>query len=716
MRFFLFRKAILLPRVAAMLLLALPATAQVEIVGLRSVTTAEAEKWIATQLEFVESSGVSMARADDLAFFLENSLRDRGFRSATVNWELVGETGTRRIVLTVDEGPSARVGPIEVRGNAEVEQDAIEELLLAATRKRLKLRPSDPVPYVAMDLENGRERLLDLYRILGYADAEVELARIGSSGQSGILVEIEQGPLYRVAGVATPEARDASMEASLRDLVEEFTGEPYSAAVENGLKTRMREIAIDAGYYNAEVVVERTEEMGPGSAGRPTAIRGIGGAGPRDPLSGTGEADGALAQATARSREVDLTILVDWGDPVVVDSIRVHGNEKVKDPFFDRHFASLRGAPYSPGATNAQVEELLKTGAFETVRTDLVEHPDGTTSLDIEVEEGKSRTLGVYGGFMTYEGPIGGFEFRNLNLLGSVRKIDAEIEFSRRGARGEVEVVDPWFFWTDYEMRAGLFAVNRMEEGYDRFSSGGRYGLSRRFGERQRNRFSVFGEAAFTEVSDSDISEAFLGETSYFSNMVGLSFSIDHRDNPVSPRRGWIAETSFGVASSALASEVEYVEAMHGVAAYYPVGDHTLRFRARTGCIQPIGDEESLPIDLRFFSGGASSVRSFEERRLGLIDPGSGHPVGGEFFTLFSLEYDIPIPCLNGFSVVPFADAGNLLPDADDAGFSDMRYAVGLGLHYLTPIGPLRIEYGLNPSPRDGESDGSVHIGFGTVR
>ncbi|MEM6916918.1 MAG: BamA/TamA family outer membrane protein, partial [Verrucomicrobiota bacterium] len=64
-------------------------------------------------------------------------------------------------------------------------------------------------------------------------------------------------------------------------------------------------------------------------------------------------------------------------------------------------------------------------------------------------------------------------------------------------------------------------------------------------------------------------------------------------------------------------------------------------------------------------------------------------------------------------SLVTFADAGNLLQDSDDASLDDLRYAVGAGLRYLTPIGPIRLEYGYNPDQKPGEPDGTMHLGFG---
>jgi outer membrane translocation and assembly module TamA len=133
-----------------------------------------------------------------------------------------------------------------------------------------------------------------------------------------------------------------------------------------------------------------------------------------------------------------------------------------------------------------------------------------------------------------------------------------------------------------------------------------------------------------------------------------------------------------------------------------------LALGARAGVINGAGVEE-LPIDERFFNGGSNSVRSFGERDLGPhVD---GDPIGGEFFTVFNVEYTFPI--FGELQGAVFVDAGNLLPDANNAGLDDMRYGVGFGLRYKLPIGPLRLDYGVNPDRRTGEDFGAFHFSFG---
>jgi outer membrane protein assembly factor BamA len=116
-----------------------------------------------------------------------------------------------------------------------------------------------------------------------------------------------------------------------------------------------------------------------------------------------------------------------------------------------------------------------------------------------------------------------------------------------------------------------------------------------------------------------------------------------------------------------------------------------------------------IPIDERFFNGGNTTVRSFTERDLGPHD--GDDPIGGEFFTVFNVEYTFPI--YGELQGAVFIDAGNLLPSSENPGLDDMRYAIGLGLRYKLPIGPIRLDYGYNPDQRPGEDVGAFHFSFG---
>ena len=241
--------------------------------------------------------------------------------------------------------------------------------------------------------------------------------------------------------------------------------------------------------------------------------------------------------------------------------------------------------------------------------------------------------------------------------------------------------------------------------------------------------------ARHVEITDAAIAPVFLGNTSYFISTVGFTQTLDLRKNPLVAPRGFIIDNTADLATSALGSEVDLIRVTGRVSYYLSFGPEQpqltgedlqksslkkwferslLAFGARAGVVYPLNTDGmseayAIPIDERFFNGGSTTVRSFAERELGPSD--RGDPIGGEFYTIFNVEYTFPI--WGELLGAVFVDAGNLLPEASNPSLSDMRYGVGAGLRYNLPIGPIRLDYGVNPNPRGDEAFGAFHFSIG---
>jgi outer membrane translocation and assembly module TamA len=126
----------------------------------------------------------------------------------------------------------------------------------------------------------------------------------------------------------------------------------------------------------------------------------------------------------------------------------------------------------------------------------------------------------------------------------------------------------------------------------------------------------------------------------------------------------------------------------------------------------PSGDSQDLPIDLRYFNGGARSVRSFAERELG-PEGIEGDPLGGEAYWVTNLQLmrDIAGP----LQLIGFFDAGSLSRNHDELGAADLEMAIGLGLRLELPIGPVRLEYGHSLTRDSGEPAGALHFAIGST-
>jgi outer membrane protein assembly complex protein YaeT len=392
---------------------------------------------------------------------------------------------------------------------------------------------------------------------------------------------------------------------------------------------------------------------------------------------------------------------------------------RLSPAFLPTRFAGLMGEVYDPEKLDEIYREMLRTGLFTTLRVSTVARPGDEVMLAITAEEAKAKEVGFTLGFGSYEGGTAGIRLGDRNFLGKGRPLAFSFDYSQRGMRGELLYVDPWLLESRFSLRARLYSVVRDELGYSKNEVGGRVDLSRKvMPHLELGTFFETGTVKITDVSEQlALEPTLLGPTEYSITSVGLTQLTDYRDNPLNPTRGLVLSSSLDYAT--IDGEPGFTRATVRFSYYLPLGRTLLALGARTSFIAPIAD--TIPIDARFFNGGGTTVRSFAERELGPKDT-NNNPLGGDLFTVFNVEYTFPL--YQGLQGAVFVDAGTLRnQEADDSAAAkaegeedlsgDLRYAIGLGLRYKLPIGPLRLDYGINPNPKANEEFGAFHFSFG---
>jgi outer membrane protein assembly factor BamA len=409
---------------------------------------------------------------------------------------------------------------------------------------------------------------------------------------------------------------------------------------------------------------------------------------------------------------VPVIVTLSPGPVYKFDGVNVTGLRRLRPSYVRNRFASLEGKNYSPDVLDEKFRELMRTGLFNVLQINPQPEAGNYLRLDISAEEAKAKEFGFSVGYGTYVGGIVGLSFADRDLFGYGRPLTTSIEISERGYKGEILWDDPHFFESDVELKIRLSAFTFDFDGYSKFEIGARTEFS--YNITKQYQVGVFGSERRVEIVSNDIKDKFIGDTKYFVSSIGLFHTLDLRDSPVVPSRGLILGQTFELAANAIGSEIELLRTTARASYFIPIGRTLLEVGARAGLVRPLeestSDINAIPIDERFFNGGSTSVRSFGERDLGPHDH-RGHPLGGEFYTIFNVEHTFPL--YGELQGAVFFDAGNLLPDADNPGFSDMRYGIGAGLRYKLPIGPIRLDYGVNPDPREHEDFGAFHFSFG---
>ncbi len=638
---------------------------RVEFVGEKAFTEEGLTEAVAEQLRDIAESGLTTARGDDAAYYLGAFYRKNGFARAHVEYEVRGD----KLVLKIEEGPRSLLRGVTFVGAHTIPEATLWEYFLGATPERLEKEP-EMFPFNEGEIGGGADRVRGLYVSEGFLNATVDAEQIDLSAngtRAKVTVRIVEGQRFSFGEVEFAGATLFPRDELVKAIVEPVGG-PFSATKVVNAQRNLQSFYKSKGYYQAQVDVA---------------------------------ADPALAKAG----RVAVHFNVKPGPLFRFGEITVQGTDRLRADFLPKRFEHLNGQPYDPVLLDETFREMLRTGLFKNLRITPTPIEGDVLRIDLTVEEAKAREVGVTIGAGSYEGVSMGLRLADRNLLGRGRPLSLAIDFSQRGLRGELLYVDPWLLDSRFSLRSRLFSAQREEQGYSKNQVGWRFDLARKL--LPHLEVATFVEQSSTALTAKGVEVAQLGPTNYFLTSVGVTTSVDRRDDPINPSRGWILTSA--VDFSLLDGEPAFTRYTVRFSYYRQVGKLLAAVGARAGLIEPFNEAGDIPIDVRYFNGGGTTVRSFSERELGPRSL-SGDPIGGEFFTIFNAEVTFPI--YGALQGAVFVDAGNLT-SSDDIGLTDMRYAVGLGLRYKLPIGPLRLDYGLNPSPRPGEDRGAFHFSFG---
>jgi outer membrane protein insertion porin family len=188
---------------------------------------------------------------------------------------------------------------------------------------------------------------------------------------------------------------------------------------------------------------------------------------------------------------------------------------------------------------------------------------------------------------------------------------------------------------------------------------------------------------------------------------------LDFRDDPFNPKRGMFVSGGVELGTEVLGSQINYWSVSGQTSYYLPVvRRNSLALSVRAGIIRPYGSTSEVPIQKRFFAGGRTTVRGFEQDSLGPHGT-DGAATGGNNQLILNAEMRFPLQY--GFLAATFVDAGSIWLSKDSLNGFDLRESAGLSLRYVTPVGPISVDYGWKLDRRPGESPGKLSFTIGMV-
>jgi outer membrane protein insertion porin family len=644
------------------------AETSVRIEGLERKSSAQVMNLLGDRLAHVRAKPASASRADDAAFLLRHMLWHDGYSTAEVEGRVASPS---EIVLTVREGERFQMGKVEVRGaRSRGEERRISSLFRNRAISRRALGAFD-LPFREGDIEDGLEMIRRDARSRGHWAVDARFVeRRESGGVVDLVVQVDPGPVFLI-GAAEIHSADGRGVVRARTTVDAFKGRPATTVQLTALRVAMEKAFTARGYPDADIRMGRRLEG-----------------------------------------ETFLPVFdIRLGVRVRLDSVRVEGLERTRRSRVQRRFTPLESDWYDEAAMNERVGSLLATGAFATARVETEELANQRIQATLHLEEARAREVSFSAGYGSYEGLMTRASYADRNFLGALIGFSGGIELSERGALGESRITDPWFLRGERTGSARYFARTFAHVGYDVEETGLEGSLAWKAGEAYSAEWLV--GTSLVGIREDGLPRGELGETQYLNPRARFTQSYDRRDSPVVPRVGWHVSVPIEWGAAIGNQETAYLSGGIQGAWYYPLAaNQQVALGANAQWIVPSGGSADLPIDLRLFSGGARSVRSFRERRMGPIDA-SGYPTGGEVSWTTHAEWTREL--VGSLKATTFLDAGALGRDASQITSADLEVAAGIGLRLDLPVGPVRLEYGHNLTRDEGEPSGAFHFAIGVA-
>lgn len=662
-----------------------PAIAQIEFVGNSALDTDQLTAGLA-------SVGLSQGQSFDRSLLatIERELEQQYFSLGYYDIDVtstISPLPRNRVGLRIEitESSPASVQEVQFVGNQAFDVDTL--------RGQLSMGPkpwwaflSDRDKYSRERLAADLEILRAFYRDRGYADLQIESTQVSISPDRQrihVTINLNEGQLYEIGEISL--AGDLIFEeAELREMFTIATGD----------------------VFNQRGITNTTEAL-------------------RDKLGTQGYAFARISPVPELREDeqvVDITFFVDPADRVYVRRLRIVGNETTRDDVIRSEMRQLEGTWLSTEALRQSRDRLLRLGFFGDVRINTPRVPGTTEQVDVEVEtlERLSGSFRAGVGFGSEQGLILNLGLQQDNVLGSGDRVEFVANSNDSDTVYRMSYLERNHTTSGIDRR---WAISFRDTDADEaeLADYGLESLQLSYGYRipvsDNDRVGVDLEFDATELdlrSDAtQIQQEFVDQNGESNQVVraNLSWTRDTRNRAIFATRG--AQQRVSLQASIPGTDLEYYRLNYRQSRFFGFTERTALMLSGTlsyGDGYRSGDK--LPFYENFYAGGITTVRGYDRNSLGPRDE-NNDPTGGNLRALLRSELRLPMTADDAESdnlrLKLFVDGGQVWSrdgednSLDDASFSDLRFAAGVGLIYYSPVGPLTMSVATPLNEEDGD-------------
>jgi outer membrane protein insertion porin family len=672
-------------------------------------------------IPFSKNQAYSEDVVDTAADDIVKAYQARGYFNAVVDTEghLDPATNTWTTTFHVNPGDHFRLTAVTFSGNEKLSDDKLRGVIQTGTQGGIKemllnlfRRPTAPT---RAQLSSDRDAIESFYRLNGFSDATVDTPVVTTDVRTGTMIvdfPIKEGPQTLVT--------DINIEGIQQVRVKELPtfqlrpGMPLNPQLLRNDLLAIQQFYADRG--NAEVQVTPRPEL---SADKTTA---------------------------------KMTYVIAEGPKIKVDQVTIRGNTFTHTNVIERTADLDKGDPFSYTKILQAQQNLYRLGIFQ--RVDIQPEQAGTSvgdrNVTIQVEEGKDLAVSGSAGMTKQSGlpfsPLGSASIAQRNLFGTGRYLGLEGVFSKEREEFFLTEREPFIGPWDVPLQFNIFQSDEQRPHAHIRQRGGSVEASKV--ARLQTRWSIRYEYRIGECLPStdpnatddlclQAEQALIpGVDRAITNIkissVTPTFFWDRRDDPIEPHHGFFTSASIEYAFPIGNAEADFTKEYAQATYYVPLTERTVFVvSSRAGLIQPRSGS-TVPFTERFTGGGESSHRAYQLDLLGDLCPagntdcsdytlirlrdankqptGPIAPIGGNALFITNLEYRFPIFSTVGGAL--FTDVGNVFAKSTIR-FNELRYGVGTGIRYLSPVGPLRLDFGYKLHRRSYEKPFAYFLSLG---
>lgn len=386
-----------------------------------------------------------------------------------------------------------------------------------------------------------------------------------------------------------------------------------------------------------------------------------------------------------------------------LEKILVEGNTKTKEHVITREITILSGDLFDFEKVKKSLQKIYNLGFFEDVSMKLEPgSEEDAVVLVIKVIEKNTGKFGVGAGYNFEEGLMGFASIEEINLFGGGQKVEAKLEIGGRTTY-KVAFLEPWLAGTPtsfgFEVYDTIYHKEDEEDEviiaeYDEERLGGRLIFGRKISDSIKLGLELKRERVTYDIISGTLPE---GTNEGLTNSLIPTFVYDTRDNVFDPSSGWHHNFSVEKAGGFLGGDYDFTKYNLTLRAY--VSTQFIEDVVDIGSIKKITDNLSKGVlAFRAIGGMAdTSLPSFAEYQVGGMNSIRGYDLGefsGDKSLVFNVEYRFPLA--ENFQAVLFADWGQAWSIEESIDFEDLKFGRGVGVRFDTPLGPIRLDYGIS--------------------